>query len=66
MGRLARYDTTAVEEDAMRYLRAHSFLEQLRKYEKQLDRQQFKTLRGQALSGDVHGAEKGLRTLLNR
>lgn len=66
MGRLVHYDTTAVETDAMRYLRAHPFLEQLKKHEKDLDRQQFKTLRGVALSGDVQAAEKGLRTILNR
>lgn len=34
--------------------------------ERRLTRQQYKTLRGQALSGDGEAALKGLRTILER
>lgn len=60
------YDETTVEADAMRYLKAREFLEKLRKVQNKLDVQTYKTLRGQALSGDVQGAEKGLERILRR
>lgn len=60
----AIYDETAVEQDAMRYLKAREFLEKLRKHQNELDAQTYRTLKGQALSGDVQGAEKGLRRIL--
>ena len=66
MGKLVQYDIHTVESDALRYLNARPFIDVLKRYEKCLDRQQFKTLRGQALAGDVDGAEKGLARLLNR
>lgn len=66
MSRPVYYDETAVEADAMRYLKAREFLEKLRKVQNKLDAQTYKTLRGQALSGDVQGAEKGLERILRR
>lgn len=64
MSKLVKYDITSVETDAVRYLRAHPFLERLKQCSKHLDRQQVKTLRGQALAGDVAGAEDGLAKLM--
>ena len=56
----------AVREDAGRYLRARVILNDLR--EKHLARkitwQQYSTMRGQALAGDVDGAVKGLAKVL--
>ena len=48
------------------FLKANQFLMQLRKYNDKLTWQQYKTLRGQALAGDIEGAYKGLETLLAR
>lgn len=62
----AIYDETSVEQDAMRYLKAREFIEKLRKHQKELDAQAYRTLRGQAISGDVQGAEKGLQRILRR
>lgn len=42
------------------------FLEKLRECRKYLTIQQCRTLRGQALSGDVEGAMKGLIKILGR
>ena len=42
------------------------FLKSLKKYRGLLNKQQIKTLRGQALSGNLAGAEKGLQKLLRR
>ena len=56
----------AVREDAGRYLRARLILNDLR--EKHLAGkitfQQYSTMRGQALAGDVDGAVKGLAKVL--
>lgn len=60
------YDETAVPQDAQRYLKAREFLERLRKVQSKLDAQTYRTLRGQAISGDVQGAEKGLQRVLRR
>lgn len=49
---------------ANRYNIAHSFLCDLRAHHRQLTRQQFMTLRGQALAGDISGAKKGLAYIL--
>ena len=46
------------------FLRAHQFLEHLKKNSEHLTRQQFLTLRGQALSGDIEGANKGLEKIV--
>lgn len=41
-----------------------SFLGRLRACNKLLTQQQYKTLRGQAIAGDVLGAKKGLEKIL--
>lgn len=42
------------------------FLMDLKRYKDVLPKQTMKTLRGQALSGDLEGVKKGLRTVLRR
>lgn len=42
------------------------FCKNLKLYSNQLTRQQLKTLKGQALSGNLDAAKKGLHTLLNK
>lgn len=44
----------------------NTVMKMLRNSRKFLTRQQYKTLKGQALSGDIDGALKGLQTLFNR
>ena len=41
-------------------------LKKLRKYGKHLTRQQYRTIKGQILSGDTEGASKGLNKLLEK
>ena len=48
------------------YNRALPFLNELRQHRHILPHQALATLRGQALSGDLDGAMKGLGTLLRR
>ena len=43
-----------------------SFIRELRQYRHILPKQTISTLRGQALSGDLEGAIKGLQTALNK
>lgn len=56
----------AVREDAGRYLRAHRILTELKmEYRRRkITFQQYSTMRGQALAGDVDGAVKGLAKVL--
>ena len=42
------------------------FVKQLKNYRKVLSKNEIKTIRGQALSGDLVGARTGLARLLNR
>lgn len=42
------------------------FVSQLKKYRNVLPKQTIKTLKGQALSGDLEGARKGLRKVKRR
>lgn len=42
------------------------FMEQLKSNKAKLTRQQFRTLKGQAIAGDVDAAQKGLNKLMNR
>ena len=42
------------------------FILKLKAHKKFLTKQQFKTIRGQALAGDVIGADKGLEKLMER
>lgn len=64
MSKLIKYDAATVGADAKRWLDAHHFIETLKKCNKQISSQQFKTLRGQAIAGDIAGAEKGLAKLM--
>lgn len=48
------------------YRAAKPFLDTLRGYTHALTRQQLRTLKGQALAGDLDGAMKGLRNLIYR
>lgn len=49
---------------ALRFCDAHGFLRKLLAVRSRLSHQQIKTLRGQALSGDIEGAERGLCRLM--
>lgn len=62
--RLAHYDETTVPQDATRYVRANPFLMELRKHTKYLNDAQYKSLRRQALKGDIAGADRNLRSIL--
>ena len=42
------------------------FVTELKQYREVLPKQTIKTLKGQALSGDLEGAKKGLDTVLRR
>lgn len=42
----------------------HYLMKSLYVHHSKLTRQQFRTLKGQALSGDIDGAAKGLKTIL--
>lgn len=46
--------------------RLNSFMRKLKNSRQYLSKQQYRTIRGQALSGDVDGAQKGLNSLLRR
>lgn len=50
----------------MNYIEINGFVKYLKKYQHQLSKQQLKTLRGQALSGDLAGAKRGLIKLLRK
>lgn len=46
--------------------RLNRFMKKLKNSRPYLSKQQYRTIKGQALSGDIDGAEKGLNSLLNR
>ena len=48
------------------YRRAHSFLTRLKRYDYCLTSQEYRTLRGQALHGDIDGASRGLSKALEK
>ena len=52
--------------DARAYAKAEQFIRRLKLYTRHrgLTIQQLRTLKGQALNGDLEGAEKGLRKLV--
>jgi len=55
------------QDEAVRaYQKAHPFLLRLKRNRRFLTDQEFRTLRGQALSGDIDGASKGLDRILMR
>ena len=53
-------------QKAMAYLKANNFIQSLKRNVKYLSWQEFQTLRGQAIAGDIEGAQKGLETILRR
>ena len=61
-------DAMDVREDASRYLRARLILNDLREKHMagKITWQQYSTMRGQALSGDIDGAVKGLARVLRQ
>jgi hypothetical protein len=61
-------DAMDVREDASRYLRARLILNDLREKHMagKITWQQYSTIRGQALAGDVDGAVKGLARVLRQ
>ena len=61
-------DAMDVREDASRYLRARLILNDLREKHMagKITWQQYSTMRGQALAGDVDGAVKGLARVLRQ
>lgn len=65
-GASVREMTAHAREDAGIYLRADSFLKTLKNNREWLTQQQYKTLRGQALSGDLQGAMKGFEKLIGK
>lgn len=48
------------------YARAEVFLRRLRQYRKHMNSHQFAELRGQALHGDLEGANAGLEKIVRR
>ena len=48
------------------YIRAEPLLMELHKHRKILTRQQSQTIKGQALSGDMDGARRGMEALLEK
>ena len=64
MSRPAIYDEKTVPEDAVRYLRVHRFIEHMKTVKAHLTTQQYKTLRSQALRGDIDGARQRLKMLV--
>ena len=46
--------------------RLNSFMRKLKNCRQYLSKQQYRTIKGQALSGDIDGAQKGLNSLLRR
>ena len=48
------------------YARAHKFLDEMKLYVGKLTKQEYATIKGQALHGDVEGARRGLRNVIER
>ena len=46
--------------------RLNRFMKKLKNSRPYLSKQQYRTIKGQALSGDIDGAQKGLNSLLKR
>ncbi len=59
-------EAAEVRRDANAYIKANRFLELLKKHVYEITTHGFRTLRGQALSGDLEGANKGLWKILGR
>ena len=50
----------------MMTMTVRQFLAMLKMHDGELTQQEYKTLRGQAINGDIDGATKGLERLLRR
>ena len=50
----------------MRKTELTAFMDTLNANRKNITRQQYRTIKGQAFAGDIKGTEKGLHKLLNR
>ena len=50
----------------MKKMELTAFLDTLNANRKNITRQQYRTIKGQAFAGDINGAEKGLHKLLDR
>ena len=64
-----RYDMSTAQVpriDRKAYADAAPFLARLKVYRDNLSWKQWHDLRGQALAGDIEGAEKGLRKIIRR
>lgn len=61
-----RADMKTLQKDATRYIKVHYFLTDLRlKWKnREITGQQYSTIRGQALAGDLDGATKGLANVI--
>ncbi|MFR7350466.1 hypothetical protein [Peptoniphilus sp.] len=44
----------------------NQFLKKLKKHKNHIERNTFKTIRGQAINGDLEGARKGLMKILDK
>ena len=55
-----------VSEENARYMRARVFIGMLQKHIDVVTMQEYRTLKGQALAGDIDGAYRGLDTLIER
>lgn len=57
----------ASDKDMARaYAMANEFIKTMREYQPLMTAQQVRTIKGQALSGDIDGARKGLRRIIER
>jgi hypothetical protein len=54
-----------LNEDANRYRMAHETLQELRRHLGELTVQQYRTLKCQALEGDIDGTKRALYKILN-
>lgn len=50
----------------MNHTAINRFIKKLKQYNRYISKQQFKTLKGQAISGDIVGAERGLQKILQK
>lgn len=55
-----------IHQEAQAYINANRILRELRLHEREMTPQEYRTLRGQALAGDIDGAEKGLARVMRR
>lgn len=57
-------EVTQLENERERYAKAQPVLYMMKKHRKRLTSQQFSTIKGQALAGDIEGAKKGLEKIV--